>query len=241
MRLLAAAVTAVCLAGAACAAPAQKTVSLAPADTSVRDAIRSFAAQTGARILIGSEVTGRVAMKLDDLPLESALTAASSATGNRWAKIVLPAAKAEALTPEAAAAIVSAAETLAATATSVQPAGAPAVSVGPASPPPSDSAIVYLVQPKADVAAIKAAREDARKKAQEQAAAAQRQQIASRLSPEAQKDPQLVQAYTSLQSMQPDQIAMLAREYMLHSTPEQRQAIGDALQRQREQGGPAPQ
>jgi hypothetical protein len=220
-----------------------RPVSLTITDMSLKSVLESLAGQSGQRILLGPEATGRLTMTVSDVPLEKALALAATLSGNRWSKITLPAEKARTLTPEQAQALVTAAQALAADALSVQTGDGPAVSVGvapvtsavpAASVAPKDAVTVYLLHTKTDPAAIRAAREAARKK-ETRAAETPSPGVAAQMSEDARQDPQLVNAYSALQMLSPNQVAVLAREYLIHSTPEQREAVGEAMRGQSEQ------
>lgn len=214
--------------------PATVGISISPVDADVREVLRDVATQTGARILIGTEVSGKVTMKLDKVSLDTALGVITKTVGLRYSRLTLPAGKADTLTAEQASALVSAADTLAASGATGVISGPTAVTVVAASTFAVPAETAYLVQTKADPAAIKAAREEARKKVADKNQTAQEQAMAAKLSPDA-RDPNLVKAYAALQNLRPEQIATLTREFILRSTPEQRDQIGQAMQQQREQ------
>jgi hypothetical protein len=210
------------------------SVSIAPVDADVRDVLRDISTQSGARILIGTEVSGKLTMKLDKVSLDTALSVITKTVGLRYSRLTLPADKAGTLTAEQAAALVSAADTIAASGATGVTTGATTVAVAASGPHSVPAETAYLVQTKADPAAIKAAREEARKKVADKNQTAEEQAIAAKLSPDA-RDSNLVKAYSALQNLRPEQIATLTREFILRSTPEQREQIGQAMQQQREQ------
>lgn len=221
------------LAQAPAKAPAQlKNVSINLVDGDVRETLRSMARQSGAVVLIGTEVTGKLTVTLNDIPFEGALGVITQTTGLRWSRIAVPTDKADSLTADQAAALISAADTLkSAGILQVQIAGPSTVTVGTAAPVPAGSVSVYLVQTKVDPAAIKAARDEARKRIADKNQTAVEQAMALTMSPDARGDTGVVKAFTAVQSLQPDQIAVLMREFMSHSTPQQMQQIGEAMQR----------
>ncbi|HEY3412869.1 MAG TPA: hypothetical protein VGM51_07405 [Armatimonadota bacterium] len=209
-------------------------VSVHPVDGDVRETLRSMAKQSGARLLIGTEVTGKLTVTLNDISFEGALSVITQTAGLRWSRITVPTEKADSLTADHAADLVLAADTLkSAGVVQVQVAGPTVVTLANAAAAPAGSVSVYLVQTKADPAAIKAAREEARRKAADKDQTAREGAMARIMSPEARNDPGLVKAFTAVQSLQPDQIAVLMREFMTHSTPQQMQQIGEAIQRHR--------
>lgn len=222
---------------------AAKLVSVDANQTDIREVVRSLATQSGEIILIGTELSGKVTVKLHGVSLETALTVITKTSNTRYSRIVVPTDKSAALTADQAATLVSSAEALtAAGVLIVQQGNGPMVTVTATATPATGSTPVYLVQTKSDPAAIKAAREEARKRTADKNQSEEEKAIAAKMSPDA-RDPNLVKAYAAVQSLQPDQVAVLAREFMLHSTPDQRNQIGEALRRQRDQfpGGPPPQ
>jgi hypothetical protein len=213
--------------------PVASTVTLRPTQTTLQEVVRAMTEQTGARILIGSETTGQPALSLSAVPLETALSVVAKATGNKWSRLVVPADKAESLTAPQAETLVSSADALAAGAVSVRTSDGKEVAVVTRPPAPDHTAVVYLIQTTKDVAAIRAAREAAEKKAKEDARAAD-----TDLSPDAKSDPAVVNAYSQLRSLTPDQIAVVAREFMTRMTPDEQQALNRSFEneRQRMQG-----
>lgn len=211
-----------------------KTVAIAADQTDVRDVLRDIAAKSGGRVLIGTEVTGKLTLNVANLTLDQAVNLVTKMTSLRCNRIVIPRDKADALTADQAANLVAAAETLASSGIlSIQSTPTASVSVEASAPAPTGSSLVYLVQTKTDPAAIKAARDEARKRIADKNQTAQEKAMAATMGPDAAKDPGLVKAFTAVQSLQPDQIAILMREFMSHSTPQQMQQIGEAMQRQR--------
>jgi hypothetical protein len=209
-------------------------VSISPLDADVREVLRDISTQSGARILIGTEVSGKLTMKLEKVSVETALSVITKTVGLRYSLLTLPADLAAKLTAEQAAAIVSAADTLAASGAFGVVSGPTAVTVAPSFASAAPSRSVYLVQTKTDPAAIKAAREEARKRVADKNQTALDKAVTARMSPDAAKDPNLVKAYAAVQSLQPDQVAALVREFTTHSSPEQLNQIGEAMRRQRE-------
>ncbi len=216
------------------AAPAARArVSIAATEMPLRRAAQMLSEQSGHTILIGPETTGRLTMNVTDVSLEAALSVTARVSDNRWSRFVVPADKAKTLTPEQALTLVTAAETLASSALAVQSGDGPAVSVGVSPEAPRDAVTVYFIHTKADVAAIRAAREAAKKA--EEARDTPAPAVAASMSEDARNDPKVVGAYSALQMLSPNQVAVLTREFLIHSTPEQRQSIGEAFAEQREQ------
>jgi hypothetical protein len=209
--------------------PAGAVVSLRPTQSTLQEVVRAMSDQTGARILIGSETTGRPALSLSAVPLETALSVVAKATGNKWSRLVVPADEADSLTAPQAEALVSSAEALAVGAIAVRTSDGKEVAVVSRPPNPDHTAVVYLIQTTKDVAAIRAAREAAEAKAKEDARAAD-----TDLSPDAKKDPAVVSVYSQLRSLTPDQIAVVAREFMTRMTPDEQQALNRSFENERQ-------
>lgn len=207
-------------------------VSITATEMPLRGVVQSLSEQTGQRILIGPETTGRLTMSVADVSLEAALAVTARVSDNRWSRVTVPADKAKTLTPEQALALVTAAETLASSALAVQSGDGPAVTVGVSPGMPKDAVTVYFLHTKADVAAVRAARKAAKKA--EEARETPAPAVAATMSEDARADPKVVGAYSALQMLSPNQVAVLTREFLMHSTPEQRQSIGEAFAQQRE-------
>ena len=225
------------------AAPAAPTVTLRPDVVKVHDILRSIAAQSGQRVLVIPEVSGEAAVSLNAVPVEIALTAVTKATGNTWSRLTLPADRAKAITAEEAAALVAAADALARDAVSVRTADGHDVTTRPAAPAPigtsapaasppdaSTMAAVYLVQTTRDVAEVRAER--AEDEAKEKAAA---YAANTELSPDVKEDPDVVNTYAAMRRLSPDQLAVLTREFIMRTTPDERKALEEAMAKQREQ------
>jgi len=211
---------------------AVKPLTIQANQSDVREVLRDLATKSGGKILIGTEVTGKLTLNVASLTLDQAVNLVAKMASLRCARLVLPADKADTLTADQASGLVAAAESLASSGVlSVQPAPAACVAVAPPAATPTGATVVYLVQTKVDPAAIKAARDEARKRAADKNETAQEKALAATLSSEAAKDSTVVKAYSAVHSLQPDQIAVLMREFMSHSTPQQLQQIGEAIQR----------
>jgi type II secretory pathway component GspD/PulD (secretin) len=208
--------------------PKSATVTLSPTQMDLRAVVRSLTDQTGARILIGPEVTGKPAVRLDGVPLETALTVITNSTDNKWSRLDVRSKDADALTADRAVALAAAADLLAAGVTSARTSDGAEVAIVTAPPPSKDTTAVYLIQTRADVAAIRAAREAAEKAARDADKAAN-----SSLSPDAKDDPAVVDAYSTLQRLNPNQLAVVAREFMMRMTPDEQKALGEAMAQQR--------
>jgi hypothetical protein len=196
----------------------------------VRDIVRSIAAQTGQRILIAPEVTGNVAVSLNAVPLETALSAVTKTTGNQWSRIEVPAAAADSLTAEQAVALARAADALAAGAVSVRSSDGREVTVGAATARPAKTEAVYLVRTVKDPEALRAERTEEEKKKEAEA-----QGTNLNLSEDAKKDPAVVSAYSTLRGLSPDQLALVTREFITHITPDEQQALEQSMAKQRDQ------
>lgn len=206
--------------------PPARTVTLAPDAHTVADLARSIAAQTGQRILVAPDVSGTIGINLSNFPLENALTAITTGTGNTWSRLTLPREQADKLTPEAAAALSRAADALAASTVSVRNADGREVAVGAAPTKDPNAVTVYVVRSDKPAATV---REDMDKKE------AEARGSNMNLAPDAKSDPAVVGAYSALKSLSPDQMAVLTREFILHLSPNEQQVLGEAFQKQRQQ------
>ena len=212
------------------ALPALSTnVTISPEQTSVAAVAQAITKQTGARILLGPEVGGQPALSLTDVPLETALALIAKTTENSWSRIVLPTDKAATLTADQAVALVAAADVLSSGAASVRSTGGKDVAVVATPMKKTDGmSVVYLIRTTKDVAAIEAARAAAEKQAKDDAIAAN-----TDLSSDAKKDPAVVSAYSTLHNLNPDQLAVVTREFIMRMTPDEQKVVGEAMAKQR--------
>jgi hypothetical protein len=54
------------------------------------------------------------------------------------------------------------------------------------------------------------------------------------LADDAKSDPAVVNAYSSLRSLSPDQMAIVTREFISHLTPDEQRILGEAFAKQRQ-------
>lgn len=209
---------------------ARSLVSVTATETPLRDVARSLSEQSGRRILIGPDATGRLTMNVTGVSLDAALSVIARVSNNRWSRVSVPADRASALTAAQALALVKAADTLASSAVSVQSGEGPTVTVGAPAEAEKGAVSVYIIHAKANAAAAKPAGEE---KPDEQAEEeTPTPGVAAAMSEDARQDPRVVGAYSALQTLSPNQIAMLTREYLIHTTPEMRQSLIEALSQQ---------
>lgn len=220
--------------------PVARTVTLAPAALTVREAVQAFAAQTGERILVAPGVTGSIGISLKAVPLEYALTAVTKGTGNTWSRLTMPADKADGLAPETAETLSRAADAIAAARVTVRTADGHVVTAAtaslkdaPASPTEDAKAVVVYVVRSTQPTAVLAAEQEKRD--------AEVRGTNLRLGDDAKSDPAVVNAYSALRSLSPDQTAILTREFITHLTPDEGKMLQQAFAKQQEQMKAHPQ
>ena len=204
---------------------ASPRVSLNANAMEIRDALRALETQAAVRIMSGNNVQGKVTVSLQSVPLETALRAITGVSGNHWTRLVLPVEKAKRLTSNEASALAKAAETLAGMALTVQNSGASPVHVGGPDVVQKDTATVYFVD--APETAIKADREPQVKEEPVPPSA-----LSWKLSDDAKQDTSIVRTLSQIQNLSPDQVAVVAREFIRNMTPQQMQEVGEAMRRQ---------